>query len=79
MQEHKIEEIVAHIDKPVIYVDTETSLEETCKYLGQNGISAVPILDNSKNRFVGMVDIVDIAFFISYAYEQKRKAPGMFH
>lgn len=61
----------------MVYVDTETSLEETCKYLGQNGISAVPVLDVKKNEFIGMLDIVDIAFFISHAYDQKCKNPGI--
>jgi len=54
-------------------VDTETSLEDTCKILGQNNISAVPILDVQQNNFVGIIDNVDIALFISFAYEQKRK------
>jgi len=63
------------MDKAVVYVDKSTSLEETCKYLGVNGISAVPILDQSKNQFIGMVDIVDISCFVAHAYGQKKTNP----
>jgi len=74
LRDHTIEEITSNLTKAVVYVDTNTSLEETCKLLGKNDISAVPILDVSSNSFVGMVDIIDIAFFIANTYEQKRKA-----
>jgi len=73
LHEHTIEEITSKLTKAVVYIDTETSLEETCKILGQNGISAVPILDVKSNSFVGLIDIVDIAFFISHTYNQPRE------
>lgn len=73
LKEHTIEEITSNLTKEMIYVDTETTLEQTCKILGQNHISAVPILDVQKNKFVGIIDTVDIALFISFAYDQKRK------
>ena len=73
LHDHKIDEITSHMKKDVIYVDTETTVEHTCKILGQNNISAVPILDEHQNKFIGIVDLVDIALFISFAYEQKRK------
>jgi len=69
----KIEEISSNLTKDVVYVDTETTLEHTCKLLGQNNISAVPIHDVKQNKFVGIIDLVDIAMFISFAYDQKRK------
>lgn len=79
LQTTPIEDITSHLDKDVIYVDTDTSLEQTCKILGQNNISAVPILDVQKNEFVGIVDLIDIALFISFAYDQKRKdVAGMY-
>jgi len=74
LHEHLIEEITSKLTKAVVYVDTNTSLEDTCKMMGKNDISAVPILDVNSNSFVGMIDIVDIAHFISYTYEQKRKS-----
>eukprot|EP00026_Physarum_polycephalum_P011093 Phypoly_transcript_11290.p1 GENE.Phypoly_transcript_11290~~Phypoly_transcript_11290.p1 ORF type:complete len:304 (+),score=42.82 Phypoly_transcript_11290:241-1152(+) len=71
IHEHTIEEITSNLTKAVVYVDTNTSLEETCKLMGKNEIVAVPIYDVNANRFVGMIDIVDIAFFVAFSYEQK--------
>lgn len=79
LHDHTIEEITSKLAKAVVYVDTETSLEETCKMLGKNDISAVPILDVNSNSFIGMIDIVDIAFFISHTYEQRKITTGMLH
>jgi len=74
LHEHTIEEITSKLTKAVVYVDTNTSLEDTCKILGKNNISSVPILDVNSNSFVGMLDIVDIACFVAFSYEQRQKS-----
>lgn len=57
---HKISEINEVFSKDLVYVDTNTTLEDTCKLLGAHKINAVPILDFEKNKFIGILDSVGI-------------------
>ncbi len=74
LQNHKIAMIAETLKKDIIYVDKDTNLEYACKLLGKNNISSVPIVDPEQNKFIGMIDVVDIALFIAHAYDQKRHA-----
>jgi CBS domain-containing protein len=79
LHQRTISDITNKLSKAVVYVDTDSSLEVTCKLLGQNDILAVPILDVKENKFVGIVDIVDIAYFVAFNYEKNHNASESDH
>lgn len=49
---------------PVVVVDSKDSLSKTFLTMVKNNILCAPVLDQSTNKFLGLIDMIDIACFV---------------
>jgi len=55
----------------LVLADQTTTLDEACELLKKHHISSIPIFDNNKKAYIGLVDITDICLLVVFSYAQK--------
>jgi len=55
----------------LICADKTTTLNQACELLQKHHISSLPIFDQSKNQYIGLVDITDICLLVVFSYSHK--------
>jgi len=67
-----IRDLIGSSDKEsLIFADQTTTLNEACALLRKHHISSIPIFDNKKQAYIGLVDITDICLLVVFSYAQK--------
>lgn len=55
----------------LVMADQTTTLNQACEMLKKHHISSLPIFDNRKQAYIGLVDITDICLLVVFSYAQK--------
>jgi len=66
----KVEELIKHSTKPLVYVENTATVEQAFKCLTENNILGAPIFDKKQNKYVGLVDMIDILTFLVKVFHE---------
>jgi CBS domain containing-hemolysin-like protein len=61
-------------NRDLVYVGTKTKVQDLIKTLQKENISSVPVCDEEKNEFIGLVDMLDIISVTSLDLDTKDSA-----
>jgi len=65
--------------RQLVALSADESISKTMHTLAQHGITSAPIFDAQQNKFIGFIDVLDLAVFVSYVfYENSQKHPHLY-
>jgi len=62
--------------RKIIILEANDTLDHCLMVLQENGITAVPIVDLQKQKYIGMVSVLDIAAFLASLFPDAHSCPG---